>query len=138
MGDGIVYVTEFQKKKIVVKNNVKNRMIQNFTCFLNEAIKDSDSSVLHAYGVHSQLTIPQYDKSGIDPYKRVNDCDMPCLMVNCEWVEYQDIIGTSKELWRLPAITPDGKCILCKMESDRVLDISKIRQSAADRIVLLK
>ena len=135
----MVYITEFKKRKIVVKNNVKNKMIQNLICFLTEAIAENQSSVVPAQGIHSQLTLPQYDKSEIDPFTRTSPNDMPCLVINCEWMEYQDIVSNNPQrpMWRLPAVTPDGKCVLCKMNDEKTLDISKIRMSAADKIVLL-
>lgn len=135
----MVYITTFRKRQIVVKNNVKNKMIQNLICFLNGAIDENSNSVLPAEGVHSQITLPQYDKSGIDPFTKASDMEMPCLEIDCEWLQYQDIVVNkpSRSMWRLPAVTPDGKCILCDKNSKRELDISKIRMSASDKIVLL-
>lgn len=140
MEERMVHVTQFRKKKIVVKNNVKNKMIQNFTCYLNDAIKDSNSSVVPADCIHSQITLPQYDKGDIDPFKRATDDQMPCLVIDCEWMEYQDIVtnNPSKTMWRLPAVTPDGKCVICRMNDDKELNISKIRMAAANEIILVK
>ena len=135
----MVYITIFRKKQIVVKNNVKNRMIKSLICFLNEAISESSNSVLPAEGVHSQIALPQYDKSEIDPFTKATDTQMPCLEIDCEWIEYQDIVvnKSNKPMWRLPAVTPDGKCVLCDKNDKKELDISKIRMSASDKIVLI-
>jgi hypothetical protein len=135
----MVYVTQFRKKRIVVKNNVKNKMIQSLTCFLTNAIEELQTSVVPAECVHSQITLPQYDKSSIDPYTKADESAMPCLVRNCEWIEYQDIVtnNPSKPMWRLPAITPDGKCILCKLNDEKKLDISKIRMAASNQIIII-
>jgi hypothetical protein len=140
MGDEkYVYVTVFRKKKTVVKNNVKNRMIQNLISSLLEVINANSNSVLPAEGIHSQITLPQYDKGGVDPFTKVSENEMPCLEIDCEWMEYQDIVVNkpSRTMWRLPAVTPDGKCILCDKNDKKELDVSKIRISAPTKIVLL-
>lgn len=136
----MIHVTEFQKKKIVVKNNVKNKMIQNLTRFLNDQINECNESITMSGGVHSHLIIPQYDKSNINMFKRHDGNTIPCLVINCEWVQYQDIVNndTSKPIWRLPAMTNDGKCILCKLNDEKNLDISKIRMVSSNEIILLK
>lgn len=133
-----VHYTTLLRKTIIVRNNIKNAMIKNFLNELETTIAEKEHSVGAAFCTHSQFTLPQYDKSYVNPYKRVDrDKEMPCLAIHCEWLEYQSIVYPNNEMWQLPAITDDGLCILCKMEREMTLDLSKIRIANNNRVVLL-
>jgi hypothetical protein len=132
-----VYYTEFKKKTVSVRNNVKNSMIKNFIHSLGEAIDDRTTSVSHIHSVVSGFVIPQYDKNGVDP---LSICDqiksMPCLNMECEWINYQTIFYPDRDLWQLPAYTDAGMCILCSMWIKRELDISQISMSSKHKVIL--
>lgn len=131
-----IYRTEFKRKTISVRNNVKNSMIKNFLHSLDAAIDDRTTSISHIHNVVSGFVIPQYDKSTIDPLSVCKQpTDMPCLNFDCEWIKYQTIFYPSMDLWQLPAVTDDGKCKICEMWDKRELDISEIAMTTKKRVV---
>lgn len=125
MSEEYVYYTILNKRSIIVRNNVKNSMIKNFLHKLDEEIKEKDDSTDTAYCPISGFNIPHYDKSKINPLEKARE-NIPCLNRNCEWIEYQTIFYPKMDLWSLPAITFDGLCIICDMERNKTLDITKI------------
>lgn len=130
------YQTQFNKKSISVRNNVKNSMISNFLHSLDEAIEGRPSSITSIHSFVSGFTIPPSSTS-IDKWCVVDQGSaMPCLNLKCEWIKYQTIFHPSKDLWQLPACTDDGVCVLCDMWRRRVLDISQIEVSTRKRIAL--
>lgn len=130
------HYTIFNKRSIIVRNNVKNSMIKNFLKVLDVAIAECESSVTTAYSSPSEFAIPHYDKSGIDPCSKVSDGDLPCLNTDCEWLAYQSLVYTTP-MWQLPAVSNDGLCFLCLKERGRSLDWSKIRKINEHKIVLM-
>lgn len=136
--DNTVHQTQLLRKTIIVRNNIKNAMIKNFLNDLENAIADKGHSVTAAHCLPSQFTIPQYNKEHVNKFSRTDrKTDIPCLSTKCEWIEYQSIVYPNNDMWQLPAITNDGLCILCDMERNRLLDLSKIRIANNNRVVLL-
>lgn len=136
MSDDVHYTT-LLRKNIIVRNNIKNAMIKNFLKDLENTINERGMSVTQAYCSFSNFTIPQYDKSNVNQFAKVTDGIMPCLAINCEWLEYQSIVYPNNDMWQLPAITDDGVCVLCKMEREKTLDLSRIRVANNNRIVIV-
>jgi hypothetical protein len=131
-----IHYTQFKRKTISVRNNVKNSMIKNFIHSLDGAIADRTTSISRIHSVMSGFVIPQYDKSNIDPLSVCNQpTDMPCLNYECQWVNYQTIFHPGRDIWQLPAVTDDGKCQICDLWDKRQLDISEITMSNKKRVV---
>lgn len=124
----MVYYTVFNKKTIIVRNNVKNSMIKNFIHKLNMLISEKETDVHVNQCECDKFFVPQCDKSNIDMYSKVDQSlAFPCLSSECEWVSYQLLFHPKNDVWQLPGITADGVCVLCKLEREGKLDISKIK-----------
>ena len=122
-----VYYTVFTNKSMSVRNNVKNSMIKNFMHSLNESIDDRATSITHIHSAVYVFTIPQYDKSDVDPLTVYNkNKSIPCLNLNCRWIEYLSTFYPTMDLWQLPSYTDLGMCVICDMQRKRTLDISRI------------
>lgn len=134
-----VHYTIFTNKTISVRNNVKNSMIKNFLHSLDTAISDRSTSITHIHSVVSGFTIPQYDKAVVNPLSAYDPSkSMPCLNVECRWLDYLSTFYPDMELWQLPSYTDLGYCKICDMKAKRQLDISKLVVSKDRSLLVLE
>lgn len=73
-----------------------------------------------------QSTAKRFCKSGYDTgdrevtdrigYPVESDSDViPCMNVDCRWVEYLELFYSSLDFWLLPAVTEEDHCVICEM-----------------------
>lgn len=129
------YFTYLYPKKLNIRNNVKSAMIQELLFKLHGSMDTSNNSISSIY------TVPYFTMINLKPpvneLQGVSDVDIPCLNVNCEWIQHMILFYPSQELFLLPALYPDGYCKICHMALRNELNRSKL-QLVANKIIKIK
>ena len=63
--------------------------------------------------------------------------EIPCMNVDCEWVQHMELFYPSYDLFLLPGMAPNGYCIVCQEFNHGRLNRSEIKLSDSNSISIL-
>lgn len=121
------FFTRLYSKKLNIRNNVKSAMIQEMLYQLHGCMDNDHNSISSIYNVPSFNMIPLAPPS--NPFTEWSEerSEIPCMNVDCEWIQHMEIFYQSYELFLLPGLYPNGYCKVCQLALKGCLDRSKLK-----------
>lgn len=131
------HFTFLYPKKLNIRNNVKNAMIQEFLYSLHNAIDNYEERGSVMLSSYTMPKIILYLSKNDRELSQVQSEDIPCMNVDCEWIKHMLLFYPSRELFSLPATSPSGYCKICNLYNEKQLNAHEIVLSR-DNCVYLK
>lgn len=131
------FFTKLYPKKLNIRNNVKSSMIQEFLFRLHGCMDDDDNVISSIYNVPVFEMIPLACPDNALVEWSSDRQEIPCLNVDCEWIQFMILFYKSYKLFLLPGLAPDGYCKICHMAHAGILDWSKIKLSSKSSVSLV-
>lgn len=121
------YFTYLHPKKLNIRNNVKASMIQEFLFRLHGCLDCNDNSISSVYVDHWFNMIPLGAPEDVFTKWSRDRGEIPCLNVDCEWIQFMMIFYKKSDLFLLPGLHPNGYCKICQMASEGSLNRALLR-----------
>lgn len=112
------------------KNNIKQAMIRDFVRVLRQSIASRSDSI---YNVECTSCVMIPKKTVVTDPLVYSQYATPCLNIKCRWIHHLNVFYKKVDLFRLPAVTDNGLCIIC---SDSDLKSHQIGLTSSKRVVL--
>lgn len=132
-----MYRTNLYSKKLNIRNNVKNAMIQEFLFKLHGSMDDTSNSITSVQNI-SWFSMPPINGPIANPCIEWSPCrdEIPCLNTNCEWIQHMLLYYATYDLFLLPGNSGSGYCIVCNKIMDGTLNRSMIKLQSKNEVSL--
>lgn len=131
------FFTKLYPKKLNIRNNVKSAMIQEMLYKLHGCMDNDNNSISSIYNVpwFNMVSFTQPENPYIEWSLERNE--IPCMNIECEWIQHMSLFYLSYDLFLLPGLVPDGYCTVCHLEANGCLDRSKLKLTGKNSIAVL-
>lgn len=112
-------------------------MIQEFLFRLHGCMDDTNNSISSIYNVPWFNMIPlKVPDNELTEWSNER-YEIPCLNVDCEWVQYMMLFYRSRDLFLLPGLKPNGYCKICQMAKEHKLNRSLLRITGKNTVQII-
>lgn len=132
------FYTNLYPKKLNIRNNVKSAMIQEMLFKLHGCMDSEENSVSSICIIPSFNMIPLYPP--LNPLVEWSEerGEIPCINVECEWIQHMSLFFKQYDFFLLPGLAPDGYCTICHKIRQEKIDRTKLKLLGPKEVLITK